>query len=140
MSVDVNFLLNDFVGRVPKVTHIVAVSVDGLLVARNQSLPRDGAERLAAIASGLVALLHGAANNLEAGQVVSNLTEMTGGLMFTMSVSSGALLALAAPGCDIGQVGHELAELINRVGPALRPQARADAFTASMLTASGMAG
>lgn len=131
MTVDVNFLLNDFVARVPKVTHVVAVSVDGLLVARNQSLPRDAAERLAAIASGLVALLHGAANNLEAGQVVSNLTEMTGGLMFTMSVSSGALLALAAPGCDIGQVGHELAELINRVGPALRPQVRADALTAS---------
>ena len=132
-ELDVNFLLNDFVARVPKVTHVVAVSVDGLLVARNHGLPRDAAERLAAIASGLVALLHGAANNLEAGQVVSNLTEMTGGLMFTMSVSNGALLALAAPGCDIGQVGHELAELINRVGPALRPQLRSDVFTASGL-------
>lgn len=135
MTVDVNYLLNDFAARVPKVTHIVAVSVDGLLVAHNQVLPRDAAERLAAIASGLVSLLHGAAKNLEAGQVVSNLTELAGGFMFVMSVSSGAsLLTLAAPGCDIGQVGHELAELINRVGPALSPQPRPDVFVASGLT------
>lgn len=129
---DLNFLLNDFVARVPKVTHIVAVSVDGLLVARSQGLPRDQAERLAAIASGLVSLLHGAARELQAGQVVSNLTELAGGFMFTMSVSSGAsLLTLAAAGCDIGNVGHELAELINRVGPALTPQTRPGVLSAS---------
>ena len=134
-DLDVNFLLNDFVARVPKVTHIVAVSVDGLLVARNQALPRDPAERLAAIASGLVSLLHGAAKELQAGQVVSNLTELAGGFMFTMSVSSGAsLLTLAACGCDIGQVGHELADLINRVGPALSPLARPGVLTVSGLT------
>lgn len=131
-DLDLNFLLNDFVARVPKVTHIVAVSVDGLLVARNEALPQDHAERLAAIASGLVSLLHGAAQNLQAGAVVSNLTELVGGFMFTMSVSSGAsLLTLAAPGCDIGNVGHELAELINRVGPALSPQIRPGVLSTS---------
>jgi predicted regulator of Ras-like GTPase activity (Roadblock/LC7/MglB family) len=131
---DVNFLLEDFVARVPNVTHIVALSVDGLLIARNEALPKDRADQLSAIASGLVSLLHGAARHLEAGRVVSNLTEMTGGFVFTMSVSSGALLTLAAPGCDIGQVGHELAELINRVGPSLRPQLRSDVLTPSGLS------
>lgn len=122
---ELDFLLDDFVGRVPHVANIIAVSADGLLIARNSGLPRDSADPLAAVASGLCSLLRGAAQHLEAGSVVSNLTELDGGLIFTMSVSSGAcLLALASHECDIGQVAHELAELINKVGPALTPGTR----------------
>jgi len=122
-----DFLLDDFVNRVPNVANIIAVSSDGLLIARNSGLPRDSADPLAAVASGLGSLLRGAAQHLQAGTVVSNLTELEGGLMFTMSVSSGAsLLALASHECDIGQVAHELAELINKVGPALSPLQRFD--------------
>lgn len=122
---DMSPLLNDFVGRVPHVSHVIAVSADGLLIAANSRLPVEEAERLAAIASGLTSLLNGAARSLRADPVISNLTEMDGGYMFTMAVSNGAsLLALAGFGCDIGQVGHELAILINTVGPALTPEAR----------------
>nr|BFF27333.1 roadblock/LC7 domain-containing protein [Glycomyces mayteni] len=124
-SAQLDFLLNDFVGRVPHVTHVIAVAADGLLIASNNTLPRDEAERLSAIASGLTSLLAGAARSLQADPVISNLTEMNGGFMFSMSVSSGAsILALAGLNCDIGQVGHELANLINQVGPALTPAAR----------------
>jgi predicted regulator of Ras-like GTPase activity (Roadblock/LC7/MglB family) len=132
-SAQLDFLLNDFVGRVPHVTHVIAVAADGLLIASNNTLPRDEAERLSAIASGLTSLLAGAARSLQADPVISNLTEMNGGFMFSMSVSSGAsLLALAGLHCDIGQVGHELANLINQVGPALTPAAR-QAFAAQQL-------
>lgn len=124
---ELGFLLDDFVNRVPNVANIIAVSADGLLIARNSSLPKDSADPLAAVAAGLGSLLRGAAQHLQAGSVVSNLTELDGGLMFTMSVSSGAsLLALASHECDIGQVAHELAELINKVGPALTPRTRVD--------------
>lgn len=124
-NLDLDFILNDFVYRVPHVTHVIAVASDGLLVAKNTELPGDDADRLAAIASGLVSLLSGAARSLQAEPVVSNLTEMNGGYMFSMAVSTGAsLLALGSRECDIGQVGHELTELINKVGPALTPQAR----------------
>ena len=130
-DLDLNFLLNDFVARVPKVTHIVAVSVDGLLLAHNEDLPRDRAERLAAIASGQISLLHGAGRELEAGGMVSNLTEYEGGFMFLMSVPSGAsLLTLAARDCDLLQVGYEVAELTNRVGPALTPKTRPGVLSA----------
>lgn len=48
--------------------------------------------------------------------MVSNVTELEGGRMFTMSATSGASrLALAGCQCDIGRVGHELTRLINRV-------------------------
>jgi predicted regulator of Ras-like GTPase activity (Roadblock/LC7/MglB family) len=122
---DLDFLLNDFIDRVPEVTHAVAVSADGLLIARSRALPTDEADRVAAVGSGLVSLLRSAASHFQAGAVVSNLTELQGGFMFSMSVSSGAsLLVLASRQCDIGRVSHELVDLINRVGPALSPRHR----------------
>jgi uncharacterized protein len=124
-DIDLDFLLNDFVDRLPDVTHAVAVASDGLLIARSRGLPRDEAERVAAVCSGLVSLLRSAAGHFQAGAVESNMTVMEGGWMFTMSVSDGAsLLALASRACDTGLVSHELAELIGRVGPALTPAAR----------------
>jgi predicted regulator of Ras-like GTPase activity (Roadblock/LC7/MglB family) len=124
-DIDLSFLLNDFTDRVPEVTHAVAVASDGLLIARSRALPTDEADRVAAVASGLVSLLRSAASHFQAGSVVSNLTELQGGFMFSMSVSSGAsLLVLASRQCDIGRVSHELVDLINRVGPALTPRHR----------------
>jgi predicted regulator of Ras-like GTPase activity (Roadblock/LC7/MglB family) len=124
-DIDLSFLLDDFIDRVPEVSHAVAVSADGLLVARSRALPVDEADRVAAVASGLVSLLRSAASHFQAGAVVSNLTELQGGFMFSMSVSSGAsVLVLATRRCDIGRVSHELVDLINRVGPALTPRYR----------------
>ena len=88
------------------------------------------ADQLAAVAAGLVSLLAGAARLLEAGGVVSNLTELDGGFMFSMAVSSGAsLLVLASRQCDIGTVSYEMTELINKVGPLLTPATRVDELT-----------
>lgn len=126
-GIDLDFLLDDFVARVPHVSHVIAVSADGLLVARSSDLPKDSADQLSAVAAGLVSLLKSAAKHLEAGSLVSNLTELNGGFMFAMSTTSGAsVLTLAAHGCDIGQIGFELGELINKVGAALTPAPRAD--------------
>lgn len=119
-DIDLNSRLNDFVERVSGVTHAVAVSSDGLLIGRSRQLPRDEADRVAAIGAGLVSLLRGAARHFRAGSVVSNLTELEAGYLFTMSTTTGAsLLALAAQHCDIGGIASELTKLINQVGPAL---------------------
>ncbi|HIV58052.1 MAG TPA: roadblock/LC7 domain-containing protein [Candidatus Stackebrandtia faecavium] len=124
-SDNMNYLLNDFVDRVPDVTHVLTVSSDGLLIACNDDLPQEDADRLAAIASGLVSLLAGAAKALQADPVISCMAEMYGGYMFSMTISGGAsLLALASYDCDIGQVGHELADLINKIGPSISPTLR----------------
>ena len=61
---DLGFLLNRFAAQVSDVSCAVAVSADGLLIAKTDSLPRDRADQLAAIASGLVSLLAGAARAL----------------------------------------------------------------------------
>jgi predicted regulator of Ras-like GTPase activity (Roadblock/LC7/MglB family) len=127
---NIDWLLNDFASRVTGVTHAVGVSADGLLVASTRSLQSGGADQLAAIASGLVSLLSGAARLLSAQPVASNLTEMNGAFMFSMAVSDGAsLLVVADHTCDIGQVSYEMAELANKVGPALTPAARSRTIT-----------
>lgn len=123
---NLDWLLDDFAGRTPKVVHALAVSADGLVVAASRGLSDEKAEQLAAVAAGLVSLLAGAARLLGAAPVHSNLTELNGGFLFSMAVSDGAsLLVFAARECDIGQVSYGMAELINQVGASLTPSARA---------------
>jgi predicted regulator of Ras-like GTPase activity (Roadblock/LC7/MglB family) len=130
--VDLTFLLNAFKNNTPGVAHAVGVSADGLLIASTSGLPRDRADQLAAVASGLSSLLRTAANLLCAGQVSSNVTEVDSGFLFSMAVSTGAsLFVLATREADIGHVAHEMADLINRVGAALTPTARDSIFTST---------
>jgi predicted regulator of Ras-like GTPase activity (Roadblock/LC7/MglB family) len=121
----VGFLLDDYRERVAGVSHAVALSADGMLIAKTEDLPRDQGEKLAAITSGLVSLLDGANRAFGGGGVQSNLTELTNGYLITMSVNAGgSVMVLAAKNCDIGTVSHELSELIDKVGAALTPSTR----------------
>jgi hypothetical protein len=123
---NLDFLINDFVDRLPEVSHAVAVSADGLLVARNRDLPQDQAEQAAAACSGLVSLLRGTGGVFGAGTMESNMVMYERGFMFVVAISDGAsLLALATRHADTGLVSHELAALIGRAGPMLTPAARA---------------
>ncbi|MPZ65752.1 MAG: roadblock/LC7 domain-containing protein [Pseudonocardiaceae bacterium] len=121
------WLVDDFVGRVPGVAHSVVVSSDGLLLTASVHLPRDRADQLAAVASGLISLTQGAARCFEAGQMVQTVVEMERGIVLLMAISDGSCLAvLAAPSCDIGLVGYEMTLLVERVGELLTPQLRAE--------------
>lgn len=126
-SRDLGWLLSNFTDEASGVSHAVAVSTDGLLLAASRDLPRDRADQLAAIAAGLVSLTQGAAGLLEAGTVLQNVVEMDGGFLFLMSIGDGAaLVALAARDCDVGQVGYAMTVLVEQVGTVLTPQARND--------------
>ncbi|MDP8932405.1 MAG: roadblock/LC7 domain-containing protein [Actinomycetota bacterium] len=121
------WLVSNFADAVPGVAHAVVVSADGLLLTASSRLPRDRADQLAAIASGLVSLTQGAARCFEAGNVVQTVVEMEGGIVLLMSISDGSCMAvLAAPDCDIGLVGYEIAVLVDRVGQLLTPELRAE--------------
>ena len=58
------WLVTNFAERVPGVAHAIVVSADGLLLTSSDRLPRDRADQLAAVASGLVSLTQGAARCL----------------------------------------------------------------------------
>jgi uncharacterized protein len=122
---DMGWLLNNFANSVAGIAHVVAVSSDGLLLASSRDLPGDRAEQLAAITSGVVSLTDGASRMFNAGAVQQTIIEMDSGYLFLMSISDGSSMAvLAARSCDVGQVGYEMALLVERVGAALVPAPR----------------
>jgi uncharacterized protein len=119
------WLITDFVRRVPGAAHAVVVSADGLLLAASGGLPKDRADQLSAVASGLVSLTQGAARCFEAGMVNQTVVEMERGYLFLMSISDGSCLSvLAAPNCDIGTVAYEMTLLVDRVGQQMTPELR----------------
>lgn len=121
------WLVNGFAERVPGVAHAIVVSTDGLLLTSSARLPRDRADQLAAVASGLISLTQGAARCFEAGGVVQTVVEMERGIVLLMSISDGSCLAvLASPTCDIGQIGYEMTLLVDKVGRVLTPELRAE--------------
>ena len=86
---DLNWLITNFVERVPAVAHAIVVSADGLPLAFSEGFPPDRADQLAAVASGLTSLTQGAARVFEAGAVLQTVVEMEGGLLLVMAISNG---------------------------------------------------
>jgi uncharacterized protein len=122
---DMGWLLSNFADSVAGIAHVVAVSADGLLLASSRDLPPNRADQLAAITSGVVSLTDGASRMFSAGEVQQTIIEMDSGYLFLMSISDGSSMAvLAARSCDVGQVGYEMALLVERVGAALVPAPR----------------
>lgn len=112
-----DWLVSEFTRQVPGVSHAVLVSVDGLLMAASEQLPPERADQLAAVTSGLASLSTGAAQLFEGGRVLQSVVEMQNGYLLIMRVGDGShLAALAASNADIGQVGYEMAVLVERVG------------------------
>ena len=123
---NLDWLVTDFTTRVPAVAHAVVVSADGVLLARSEDIPPAFAEQLALITCGLASLMQGVARIFEAGSPTRALVEMDGGLMLVKVINDGSSLAvLAALECDTDLVSYEMTLLVEAVGEALTPAARA---------------
>jgi uncharacterized protein len=124
---NLNWLVSNFARSVPGAAHAIVLSADGLLMAVSERLDRARADQLAAVASGLASLTQGAAKIFGGGQVTQTVVEMEKGFLLVMAVSDGSCLAvLAAPSCDIGLIGYEMALLVARTGEVLTPELRAE--------------
>ena len=116
------WLLNNFATGTAGVTDALAVSADGMLLAASAGMRREQAEQLAAIASGLQSLTHGAARCFAKGNVEQVIVEMNGGFLFLTAISTGSVLAvLADKDCEIGLVAYEMALFVERAGVVLTP-------------------
>ena len=128
-----DWLVSKFAREVPGVAHALLVSVDGLAIAASEHLPRERADQLAAVASGLASLATGAAQLFEGGQVLQSVVEMQNGYLLLMRVGDGSHLAtLAAASCDIGQIGYEMAILVERVGGVVQSSRRSVTHSPSL--------
>ena len=125
---NLHWLVTRFVDAVSGAAHAILVSADGLLMAASSSIPRERAEQLGAVASGLASLAAGAARLFEGGAVMQTVVEMEHGHLMLMSVGDGSYLAvLTEESADIGQIGYEMALLVERVGRAVQARARSTA-------------
>lgn len=124
-SRDLDWVMSRFVEDVPDAAHSILVSADGLLMASSTSIPGERAEQVAAVSSGLASLAVGAARLFEGGAVMQTIVEMEMGFLMLMSVGDGSnLTVLTTEEADIGQVGYEMALLVDRVGSTVEAQAR----------------
>ena len=122
---DLDWVVSRFVDEAPGAAHAVLVSADGLLMAASAGLPDDRAEQVAAVSSGLASLAVGAARIFDGGPVLQTGVEMQHGYLLLMSVGDGSHLAvLTQDSADIGQVGYEMALIVDRVGRMVQATAR----------------
>lgn len=122
---DLGWLVTDFADRVADVAHAAVISADGVPLAVSEGIPGGSTEYFAAITSGLVSLMDGAARIFQAGPPTRALVEMEGGLMLVMAISGGSsLTVLAARDADTELVSYEMTLLVEAVGEVLTPAAR----------------
>ncbi|MEU2258257.1 roadblock/LC7 domain-containing protein [Nocardia xishanensis] len=117
-----NWLLANFVRNTDGVRDTVAVSSDGLLIAMSEGLDRTGADRLAAMVSGLSSLARSASRSYEFDGLKLIMIEMKRGFLLVSALGDGSCLGVIAEGgCDVGLVGYEMAVLAERAGTLLDP-------------------
>jgi uncharacterized protein len=121
----IGWLLEDFRSRVEGLSHAVALSADGLVLAATSGLPTHRAVQLGAITSGLSALARGGAQLFGSGDVQQIVVEMDIGFLLVTHIDERACVAtLATQNADLEQVGYEVTLLVDRVGKALAPLPR----------------
>jgi len=119
---NLNWLVSNFVERVPGVQEATVVSSDGLLIAISDGLDRSSGDRLAAVAAGLLSIAKGASAPIGGGRVHEVIVDMEEAMLFVMRVSDTSVLAVtAARPCDVGLVGYEMGVLVERCAAALTP-------------------
>lgn len=120
-----DWIVAKFIDDVPGAAHAILVSADGLLMAASRDLWEERADQIAAVSSGLSSLAVGATRLFEGGAVLQTMIEMQNGYLLLMSVGDGSNLAvLTHQGADLGQVGYEMALLVDRVGAAVQASDR----------------
>jgi predicted regulator of Ras-like GTPase activity (Roadblock/LC7/MglB family) len=125
-----DWLLDDLVGRVGPVSKAVILSQDGIALGASGTLQRDDAEHLAALAAGLVSLARGAGQHFGGGPVRQTIIEMEYGFLLVAAAGSGTCLAvIAEQDTDLGLVAYEMAILVKRTGEHIQVSTRTSALS-----------
>lgn len=120
-----NWLLSSFVEETAGVADAVAVSSDGLLIARSNTLDAEQSEQLCAIISGCASMAKAADRAMKAEGVERVIVAMQRGFLFVSAIADGSCLGVVASrDCDVGSVGYQTADLVARVGVLLTPALR----------------
>lgn len=114
-SGNLDWLLDDLVGRVPGVRFATLLSTDGLLLGRSAQTVREQAEHLSALASALHGLGRSAGTYFEIGGVQQTVIELDHGILFVTAAGANACLAvLTEESANMGMVAFEMNQTVQR--------------------------
>jgi uncharacterized protein len=120
-----NWLLETFVHETAGVTDAMAVSSDGVLIARSETLKGEESDLLCAIIAGTAGLAMAASSNLAAGALERVIITMERGFLFVSAIADGSCLGVVATReCDVGSIGFQTSDLVHRAGELLTPALR----------------
>lgn len=129
-------LLEELVAGTEGARHALLLSRDGLKLSLSAGLSVDRADQLAAIASGMQSLAHGASIEFGdgSGGVRQSMTEFHGGILFIVEAGEGAHLAVVGEElADAGVIGEAMGALVD----AVRDRLLADPRTATRSDITG---
>ncbi|MER5860758.1 roadblock/LC7 domain-containing protein [Streptomyces sp. NPDC059688] len=122
---DLGWLLDDLVARTDHVRQAVLLTADGLPLSSSDGMRRRDIEHLAAICSGFHGLARSAGERFAAGEVRQTMVMLDDAYLFITPAGHGSRLAvLSEARTDVGQLAHEMALLVRRLGSHLDAAAR----------------
>lgn len=128
---DLNWLLDDLVGRLGGVRYAVVHSTDGLVLGRSTNMSREDAEHLGAMAATLYGLARSAGGRFGGGGVRQAVIELDRAVLFVTAAGTNACIALQAnENADLGMVAYEIVLTVRRVGSHLSTDLRSGAASA----------
>jgi predicted regulator of Ras-like GTPase activity (Roadblock/LC7/MglB family) len=119
----VNWLLTRFATQTAGVREAIAVSSDGLLIARSATRPRAEAERLAAITSAIISLAVVASDVFDLGGSNKIVIDLDEGYVLVRTINPGSSMGvLATKDVDLGGTAHQMTLFAHSTGDFLTPQ------------------
>jgi predicted regulator of Ras-like GTPase activity (Roadblock/LC7/MglB family) len=113
---ELNWLLDDLVGRVNLVRQAMILSGDGIPMGMSRGIPPADAEHLAALSAGFHSLAQSVGDTFGGGTIRQTVIELESAFMFVMAAGDGSCLAVLSEGeANIGLIAYEMTRLVKRV-------------------------
>lgn len=124
----VGWLLDDLLARTDHVRQAVLLTADGLVSSASRGMVRRDIEHLSAVCAGFHSLAKEAGNSFGAGSVRQTMVMLDNAFLFITPAGDGSRLAVLSDiETDVGQLAHEMALLVERVGRHLAVPTRSAA-------------
>ncbi len=129
-STGLGWLLDDLVARTGHVRQAVLLTADGLVGSASRGMARRDIEHLSAVCAGFHSLAKETGDRFEAGSVRQTMVMLDNAYLFITPAGDGSRLAVLSDiETDVGQLAHEMALLVRRVGRHLAVPSRAPEAT-----------
>ncbi|WP_267245330.1 roadblock/LC7 domain-containing protein [Streptomyces sp. PR69] len=123
---DLGWLLDDLLARTDHVRQAVLLTADGLAICSSKGMARKDIEHLSAVCAGFHSLAKETGDRFDAGDVRQTMVMLDDAFLFVTPAGDGSRLAvLSGAETDVGQLAHEMALLVRRVGRHMAVTARA---------------